>query len=183
MTSPYDVNDVWRIVERIAKSSDKTINSGEQEMLTWLKNSLGARKELQEYAPRTRRRYRGATKVGKTVQEVNAEEYRNRQPSSGVPHKPNQRLRVYALIKRRNEFFPNDLVDIDDVEDYALALGWDNLERILTDQIDSCEHWLRNDPRIGRIRWFDRKHEKVRPDFGEYIANTDIFYFYHARRI
>lgn len=182
MSSPYDVSEIWQIVERVAKSRSKAVTPGEAEMLTWLRNTLGTKKPLQEYAPRTRRRYKAASREGQTARQRNKQEYQQR--TGGTPKTPRggPRNRMQDLIDRRNQFFPRDPVDVQDVQDYVAAFGYDNVITILQEQIDSCEWWLRNDPRPGHNRWFNRRHEVLRPDFTSYISNTDIFYFYHARR-
>lgn len=194
MTDPFagrDVAEIWRAVERVARNSGEVFTEPEREAVTWLRNTLGTPKPLESYASRTRRRYRAASKSGKTARETNQSEYRQRK-EKGKPTSPtkgggreNRRQRMRRLIDRRNQLLPQSPVDVDDVDEYVLAFGYDNVLSLLTEQIDSCEWYLRADHRPGNKRWFARKWtdpQRVRPDFTSYIANTDIMYYYHARR-
>lgn len=187
MTAPRDVNAIWSLVERAARVGVDALAEEERGALTWLRNTLGTARPLESYAPRTRRRYKAASVRGETAREVNSKEYvkRKNKPDTTIQRRKSERQQAMELIARRNRYLPHSPVDIEEIEDYVSAFGWDNVISLLKDQLNSCEWWLKHDARPGNRRWKERRWtdpERVRDDFSEYISNTDIMYYYHAVR-
>jgi len=174
MATRRTVNDVWSLVERLVKSGNAG-TTDDQAAINWLQNELGLKRNPTEYAARTRRRYRAAGRAGESAQQVNKREYQQRQAGS--------RARMNKLIARRNELLPEVPVDMDEVNEYVDTFGTSNVIDMLVDQIDSCEHYQRDDSVPGHRRWVERRHTReVRPDFTSYLGSTDIMYYYHSRR-
>jgi hypothetical protein len=193
MTEPYDVNSIWQAIERVARAAG-SYEPGEEEAVTWLQDQLGLSRPLASYAPRSRRRYKAASRKGITAREQNKREYRRnlerktkKTSNTGTLGTASKRL-IANLIKERNTILPHSRVDMDDVNDYILGFGADTVIDMLQSQIRATYFWIESDHmpgsrQLGNGPWNDRRFtSRPKPDFSDYISNTDIMYYYHGRR-
>lgn len=197
MTQPFDVNSVWQAIERVAKGG-ATFEPGEQEAVTWLQDQLGLTRGLETYAPRSRRRYRAASRAGQTARERNAAEYaqqkRRKQYPSGqtttrMPTTERGRMSLIGrLVDERNRVLPDSVVDMEDVHDYILGFGSETVIEMLRSQLKATYFWIESNHepgphQLGHEPWFTRPFtQSPKPDFSDYISNTDVMYYYHGRR-
>src|SRR6266487_2649511 len=93
---------------------------------------------------------------------------------------PKQYTVINKLIKRRNLYMKDSVVDWDILSNYVEAFGYDHVLNIMTDELDSIEEYVEQGNKYpGNSRWFNREHEIYKPDFNDRLANTDILYYYH----
>lgn len=166
----FDVNEVWQAVERVAKAGTDTATEGEREAFGWLQRTLGLKRSPEQYAKRTRSRYRGAAKRGETAKQANAREYRQRkekkQPArrSGkrevdlsTPHK--QWNYLLDQIDIRNSFFNQDYeIDEEDLRNALLCWGYDTvLERVKQEIVSAREYALKHNIEPGHGYWYGNR--------------------------
>lgn len=189
MASPDPVKAGIAALNRLL--AGETVAGAEQEALSWLESVVGARKPLQEYAPRTRRRYLAAAGRGQSAREVNAAEYARKKGKAAAkpsaPRKPTKaamRKEMERLADKRNEFLPMSVVDWDVIENFIQVFGEVHVLQILRNEVDSIEHYVyQHNREPGNRRWHNRVEEVYPANFNEVLANTDILYYYHGVRI
>lgn len=167
--------------------SGETLSQPERNALSWLQEVTGAKRPLAEYAPRTRRRYVArARSTSSTGRAGGASEYQKRKASVAAKTgglTPKQYTVINKLIKRRNGYMKDSVVDWDILSNYVEAFGYKHVRDIMVDELDSIEEYVENNNRFpGNRRWFGREHEIYKPNFNDRLANTDILYYYHGTR-
>lgn len=172
MTSPDPVKAGIAALNKLLSAG--AIESDEQLALDWLEQTVGAKRSLASYAPRTRRRYIAAARKGQSATQVNKDEYAGR----------TWRIRMEKLFKKRNEYMPDSIVDWDVVNNFVDAFGYKHVETILRNELDSIEQYVyHNKKEPGNARWHHREHEIYKPNFNERLASTDVLYYYHGVRL
>lgn len=166
----YDVNEVWRAVERVAKADADSITESERGAFAWLQRTLGLKRSPEQYAKRTRSRYRSASKRGETVQQVNRREYQQRKAKKAPPGRPPKKpetdphrewIHLLDRIDIRNAYFNQSYeIDEEDLRNAILCWGYKTvLERV--------------DQEIVSLIAFARKHN-IEPGHGYWYGNRTM---------
>ena len=145
----YDVNEVWALVERVAQAGADTATSAEREAFSWLQSTLGLKRSPEQYAKRTRSRYRSAAKRGETAAQVNQREYQERKAKQpGAKRKPanvhRQWIHLLDRIDIRNSYFNQSYeIDEEDLRNAILCFGYDTVLERVDQEIVSLKAYAR----------------------------------------
>lgn len=183
--------DAKNILARLRRGSAPTPE--ETAELGWVRKTLGLKRPLSEYSERSQRRIFQRVREGaSSVKEVQAREYAARKSAreeSLEEHGllPSQWKTVRAL---RNKIVKYGMdvepyMDDETLKEFAEIYGYKYLQRVLSEQIDSTEHYLRGDAGPGNRRWNARGN--LEAQFGAssavmHIRGTNPYYYYHGRR-
>jgi hypothetical protein len=164
----YDVNEVWQLVERVAKAGADTATDTERDMFAWLQSTLGLKRSPERYAKRTRTRYRGAARRGETAAQVNKREYQQRKTKKAVrkkappdisstPHR--QWIHLLDRIDVRNSYFDQSYeIDDEDLRNAILCFGYDTvLERVEQEIVSLIAYVKKHNIEPGHGYWYGNR--------------------------
>lgn len=164
-----------------------------REDLDFLTRELRLPKPIETYAPRTQRRYVAAARKGQTAKEAGKAERRAQQQRRGTfiqSHGGLSATQWRTVDKLRKQVIALG-VDVDPymddpvIIDFAQLYGYQYLVTVLTNQIDSTQHYLNGDRTPGRTRWDARgelEHRFAASSHVYYIRGSDPYYYYHGRK-
>lgn len=163
------------------------------EDLDYLTRELRLPRPIQTYAPRTQRRHIAAARKGQTAREASKAERQatqSRRASFTASHGSLTVTQWRTIDKLRKQVIALG-VDVDPymddpvIIDFATLYGYDYLRTVLTNQIDSTQHYLNGDRTPGRARWDARGELETRFAASShiiYIRGSDPYYYYHGRK-
>jgi hypothetical protein len=165
----YDVNEVWSLVERVAKAGSDTATNAEREAFGWLQSTLGLKRSPEQYAKRTRSRYRSAAKRGETAKQANSREYRQRKAKKPAKSKTSQTSAVNTIHRQwihlldridiRNSYFNQSYeIDEDDLKNAILCFGYDTvLERVNQEIVSLKAYTQQRNIEPGHGYWYGNR--------------------------
>lgn len=172
----YDVNSIWDAVERVARGAEPT--AAERDAFSWLQTTFGLKRSPEQYAGRTRRRYRAAAKRGESAQAANKRDYEQRKAKKQSPRKRNvvkeitpeeakrRWERILDAMDYRNSFFRQastfDKLDEDEIANAILAYGYDTVLTRILEEAESAKQYALGKPEKGHNEWYgDRTMKPV----------------------
>lgn len=185
------IADAFRALGRWAKGEQLTDNS--EQDIAWLERTLELKKPLRSYSKRSQRRFKQRMQEGATsARDVYSREYRHRKERADETREehglsPTQWRRIEPLRNRIIDMGVDADPYMDDevLKDFAELYGYEYLRRVLTEQIDSTEHYMRGNLEPGNRRWNARG--SLENQFGasryvSHIRGSDPYYYYHGRK-
>jgi hypothetical protein len=185
------IADAFRALTKWTKGDTLTDNA--EQDIAWLERTLELKKPLRSYSKRSQRRFKQRLQEGATSsRDVYSREYKQRKTAVEEAREehgltPTQWRRVEPL---RNRIIAmgvdaDPYMDDDVLKDFAELYGYEYLRRVLTEQIDSTEHYLRGDTGPGNQRWNARGSLEAQfgaSRFVSHIRGSDPYYYYHGRK-
>jgi hypothetical protein len=187
---PSQIEDGIIALRRFMKG--EPVTGRRRDDLDYLTQQLRLPKPIETYAPRTQRRFVAGARKSRTRTEINRAEraaYQSNRATFTASH-GGLTATQWRTIRRLADRVTTLGVDVapymDDavLVDFATMYGHTYLHTVLTNQIDSTEHYLRGDRTPGRARWDARGELEQQFAASVHIihaSGSDPYYYYHGR--
>jgi hypothetical protein len=185
------VEDVFRALTRFRRG--EKLGEFSEADIAWFERVAGLKRPLRSYSARSQRRFKQRFSEGATsANDVYKREYKARKQTKTETQEkhglaPSQWKTIEPLRNRVQELGVETEGYLDDeaLKDVATLYGYQYMKKVLTEQIDSTEHYLQGNPAPGNRRWNNRGILEAKfgaSAFFNYAQGTNPYYFYHGRK-
>jgi hypothetical protein len=188
---PDAIEAAARALRYIAQGHPVTFSQADD--LARVTGYLGLSRPLQDYAPRTQRRYIAAARRGQKAEHARARERESRSSSTrdiwGLTPAQLTRLNKVRTPIIESGVDIREMLDPSVIKEIARMYGFQYLMDVLTQQLDSIKHYTDHNPAPGHARWVSRgeleaaARERMADKFAAisyFPKGTDPYYYYHG---